>query len=65
MEFLQKKGHEVKSHMSILSEEMINDINDHYKKDIEKAEKHYKKIAEFKKKRDEKKEEEEKKEQER
>ncbi len=58
VEFLQKKGHEVKSHMSILTEEMINDINDHFKKDIEKAEKHYKKIAEFNKKRSEKVEEE-------
>ncbi len=54
VEFLQKKGHEVKSHMSILTDEMINDINDHFKKDIEKAEKHYKKIAEFNKKRSEK-----------
>lgn len=54
IEFLQKKGHDVKSHMSMLSEAMINDINDHFKKDIEKAEKHYKKIAEFQKKRTEK-----------
>ena len=60
VEFLQKKGHDVKSHMSMLTEEMINDINDHYKKDIEKAEKHYKKIAEFQKKRSEKAEEEKK-----
>ncbi len=54
IEFLQKKGHDVKSHMSMLTEAMINDINDHFKKDIEKAEKHYKKIAEFQKKRTEK-----------
>ncbi|QQS36282.1 MAG: translation initiation factor IF-2 [Ignavibacteriales bacterium] len=54
VEFLQKKGHDVKSHMSMLTEAMINDINDHFKKDIEKAEKHYKKIAEFNKKRTEK-----------
>jgi translation initiation factor IF-2 len=54
VDFLRKKGHEVKSHMSMLSDEMITDINDHYKKDIEKAEKHYKKIAEFNKKREEK-----------
>jgi len=38
---------------------MLEDINEHYKKDIEKAEKHYKKIAEFNKKRAEKAEEEE------
>lgn len=60
LEFLQKKGHDVKSHMSMLSDEMIQDINDHFKKDIEKAEKHYKKIAEFNKKRTEKAEQEEK-----
>jgi translation initiation factor IF-2 len=58
VEFLQKKGHDVKSHMSMLTDEMITDINAHYKKDIEKAEKHYKKIAEFNKKREEKAEEE-------
>ncbi len=54
VEFLQKKGHEVKSHMSILTDEMLADITNHFKKDIEKAEKHYKKIAEFQKKREEK-----------
>lgn len=60
VDFLKKKGHKVKSHMSILTDEMITDINDHFKKDIEKAEKHYKKIAEFNKKRTEKALEEEK-----
>jgi translation initiation factor IF-2 len=59
VEFLTKKGHKVKSHMSILTDDMLKDINEHYKKDIEKAEKHYKKIAEFNKKRAEKAEEEE------
>ena len=58
LEFLQKKGHDVKTHMSMLSDEMISDVNDHFKKDIEKAEKHYKKIAEFNKKRSDKTEEE-------
>jgi len=51
VEFLLKKGHQVKSIQSILTDEMITDINNHFKKDIEKAEKHYKKIAEFNKKR--------------
>lgn len=51
IEFLQKKGYEVKSHMTLLTEEMENDIRAHFKKDIEKAEKHYKKISEFQKKR--------------
>lgn len=51
MEFLRKKNYEVKTIQSILTDEMINSINDHYKKDIEKAERHFKKIAEFNKKR--------------
>ncbi|MCX6152114.1 MAG: translation initiation factor IF-2 [Ignavibacteriales bacterium] len=54
LEFLQKKGHDVKSHMSALSDDMIADITAHFKKDIEKAEKHYRKISEFQKKRAEK-----------
>ncbi len=51
VEFLQKKGYEVKGHMAILSDDMLNDIKGFFKKDIEKAEKHYKKISEFQKKR--------------
>lgn len=54
VEFLRKKGYEVKSHMSPLTDEMISVIENHYKKDIEKAEKHYRKITEFNKKRSEK-----------
>ncbi|HSP87242.1 MAG TPA: translation initiation factor IF-2 [Ignavibacteriaceae bacterium] len=60
MEFLQKKGHSVKTINSIVSDEMLIDINDHFKKDIEKSEKHKKKVAEFNKKRTEKAEQEEK-----
>lgn len=52
IDFLVKKGFDVKSHMSLLDEEMISAIKDHFKKDIEKAEKHYKKIEDFQKKRD-------------
>lgn len=59
VEFLESKGFKIKSHMSTLTDEMITEINDHFKKDIEKAEKHYKKIAEFQKKRVEKESEEE------
>ena len=51
IEFLKTKGHIVKSHQSVLTEEMITEINAHFKKDIEKAEQHYKKIADFNKKR--------------
>jgi translation initiation factor IF-2 len=45
--------------MSSLTEEMIVDINEHFKKDIEKAAKHYQKLAEFNKKREQKSKEEE------
>ncbi|MFA5803244.1 MAG: translation initiation factor IF-2 [Melioribacteraceae bacterium] len=51
VEFLQKKGYDVKSHMSLLTDEMVADIKSFFKKDIEKAEKHYKKISDFQKKR--------------
>src|SRR5690606_10465569 len=61
IEFLIKKGYKVEAGKinTPLTEEMIADINDHFKKDIEKAEKHYKKLAEFNKKRSEKAEAEE------
>jgi len=51
VEFLNSKGFKVKNHMSLLEDDMIAAINAHYKKDIEKAENHYKKLAEFQKKR--------------
>ena len=51
VEFLNSKGFKVKNHMSLLEDDMIAAINAHYKKDIEKAESHYKKLAEFHKKR--------------
>ncbi|HQF41393.1 MAG TPA: translation initiation factor IF-2 [Ignavibacteriaceae bacterium] len=60
IEFLRNKGYEIKSHQSTLTEDMINEINAYFKKDIEKAEQHYKKIAEFHKKRADKAEKEEK-----
>ncbi|HSW55397.1 MAG TPA: translation initiation factor IF-2 [Ignavibacteriaceae bacterium] len=51
VEFLNSKGFKVKNHMSLLEDDMIAAINAHYKKDIEKAEHHYKKLAEFHQKR--------------
>jgi len=51
IEFLKGKGFKVKNHMSQVEDDMIAAINAHYKKDIEKAEHHYKKLAEFHKKR--------------
>jgi len=53
VEFLKSKGFKVKNHMSQLDDEMITAINANYKKEIEKAEHHYKKLAEFHKKRTE------------
>ena len=53
VELLQKKGYEVKSHMALLTDEMVAEIKSFFKKDIEKAEKHYKKISDFQKKRTE------------
>lgn len=53
VELLQKKGFDVKSHMSLLSDDMVAEIKSFFKKDIEKAEKHYKKISDFQKKRTE------------
>lgn len=54
IDFLNEKGHDVKSHMSLLTDEMKADIYAKFKKDIEKAESHYKKIEDFHKKRTEK-----------
>jgi len=54
VEFLREKGFKVKSHMTVLNDEMFASIIDHYKKDIEKADRHYKKVADFHKKRAEK-----------
>ncbi|MFA8342034.1 MAG: translation initiation factor IF-2 [Rhodothermaceae bacterium] len=54
VEYLQEKGHDVKSHMALLTDEMVADIHSKYKKDMEKAETHYRKVTEFHKKRIEK-----------
>lgn len=47
IEFLRKKGHEIKSHMSSLDEGMMKDILVHFKKEKDVAEKHQRKIAEI------------------
>ncbi len=49
VEFLKSKNYKVKSHASILTDEMIDEIRVHFKKDIEKSETHYRKISEFQK----------------
>ncbi|AFH48351.1 Translation initiation factor 2 [Ignavibacterium album JCM 16511] len=50
IDFLRKKGHEIKSIQSIVTDEMLHDIQSHFKKEIEKAAQHTKKVEEFKKK---------------
>ena len=44
MEYLKKKGHAVRSHMTMVDDAMLHDILSHFKKDKEVAEKHQKKI---------------------
>jgi translation initiation factor IF-2 len=47
MEFLRKKGHEVKSHMSTVDDDMMKDVLVHFKKEKDVAEKHQRKIQEI------------------
>jgi len=49
VDFLKSKDYKVKSHASLLTDEMIDEIRVHFKKDIEKSEHHYRKISEFQK----------------
>jgi translation initiation factor IF-2 len=44
IEYLKKKGHTIKSHMSVVTDAMMQDISSHFKKDKEVAEKHQRKI---------------------
>jgi translation initiation factor IF-2 len=44
IDYLKKRGHTVKSHMSAVDDQMMHDINAHFKKDKEVAEKHQRKI---------------------
>jgi len=47
IEFLKKKGHPVKNHMSVIDVEMIELIEKHYKKEKTDAERHARKRKEF------------------
>ncbi len=47
IEFLKKRGYEVKSHMSIVTDEMMPIILDHFKKDKDIAERHQRKLQEL------------------
>jgi translation initiation factor IF-2 len=44
IEYLTKRGHDIKSHMSVVDDAMMHDVLSHFKKDKEVAEKHQKKI---------------------
>jgi translation initiation factor IF-2 len=44
IEYLKKRGHAIKSHMSVVDDAMMHDIMSHFKKDKEVAEKHQRKI---------------------
>ncbi len=60
IDFLRKKGHEVKSHMSSVDSDTLDEILVHFKKERDVAEKHQRKIQEIResKKKAEKKEDE-------
>ena len=54
IEFLVNKEYEVKNHMALLSEEMLNDLQAHFKKDIDKSDAHKRRVAKFNENRAEK-----------
>ena len=47
LDFLKKKGFEVKNHMSVVNEEAVHTVMGHFKKEKDVAERHQKKIQEF------------------
>lgn len=47
LEFLKKKGFEVKNHMSVVTDDMVHSVNSHFKKEKDVAERHHKKLQEF------------------
>jgi translation initiation factor IF-2 len=47
IEFLRKKGFEVKNHMSSVTEDMMSPIMGHFKKERDVAERHQRKLQEF------------------
>ena len=47
IEFLHKKGFEVKNHMSTVTDDMMSAILGHFKKEKDVAERHHRKLQEF------------------
>ncbi len=48
IEYLTKRGHAIKSHMTVVDDAMMHDILSHFKKDKEVADKHHRKIQTIK-----------------
>lgn len=49
VDFLKEKEYKIKSHMTLLTDEMLADIYSHFKKDIDKSDAHKRKLANFNK----------------
>src|SRR3990172_8837085 len=47
IEFLKKKGFDVKGHMSVATDDMMKAIMSHFKKEKDVAERHQRKVQEF------------------
>jgi translation initiation factor IF-2 len=47
IEFLKKKGFEVKNHMSVVTDDMMHAVTAHFKKEKDVADRHHKKVQEF------------------
>ena len=54
IDFLKSKDYDVKNHMALLTDEMLSEIQSHFKKDIDKSDEHKRKLAKFNKLRAEK-----------
>jgi translation initiation factor IF-2 len=48
IQYLRKRGHDVSGHMTLVSDAMMHDVLEHFKKDKEVAEKHHRKIQTLK-----------------
>ncbi|VAX22333.1 Translation initiation factor 2 [hydrothermal vent metagenome] len=49
VDFLREKGYKIKSHMTLLTDEMLSDIQTYFKKDIDKSDEHKRKLERFNK----------------
>ena len=49
VDFLKEKEYKIKSHMTLLTDDMLADIYSHFKKDIDKSDEHKRRLANFNK----------------